>query len=274
MCCIQSVVQILDVKLDTEARLVVAIKHHRCLCIHNGRSSQTTTDCLVNQLRIGASLLSEGQSLCNCCNVDCNYHLVSQLCNITGTKIANVYNRASHYHQHVIVLVEQILLTTYHNRQGSVDCLRLTTGYRSIQHLDAVLCALLTDLLALSRINGAHVNQNQTRLSTLSNAILAQDCCSYVRGIRNHGDNYIYLGSYFLTALCCLCTAGYQICYCIFIKIENDQLVTCFYQVLCHRSSHDTKSNKSNFHFNFLTFLIYDKFGCYFLFCLSRNLFP
>ena len=93
---VQSVVQILDVQLNTESGLEVAVHHHRSLGIHNGGSGQTAADRLIYALRVNACLYGEGQSLCDSRDIGSNDDLVRQLCYVAGAKLANIYNGSSH----------------------------------------------------------------------------------------------------------------------------------------------------------------------------------
>ncbi len=227
-------------QLNAETGLEVPVQHHGSLGVHNRGTGQTAADCLVYQLRIGTGLLGKGESLGHSRNVNGHYHLVGKLCHVAGAQLAYIHHRTGHNHQHIIVLVKQLLLATAHNGKGAVDGLGLAAGYGAVQHLNAVLGTLGANGLAFGGINGAHVDENQTRLCTFSHAVLAQNCASYVGRVGNHGDDNFHLGSNLFAAFGRRCAAGYQIRHCILIKIKDNQLMSGLYQVLCHRSSHNS----------------------------------
>ena len=240
---IEGVRKILDVKVDSEAWVVVTGKHHRSLCIENSGTCEAATDCLIYELRISTSLLCEGQCLCDDANVGSHDHLDCKLCNVTGAKRSYIYDRTSHDHEHVIVLVEGLLLTTDHNGKGSVDGLWLTTGYRSIEHIYAELLEVSTDLLRLYRVDGRHIDEyGLTLTEALCEAVLVKYSGTYVWRVRNHGDDNICELCKVLTAGTCLCAGSYELIDGSLIEIKYHQLVTSLEQVLCHRSTHDTKS--------------------------------
>ena len=153
MCCIESVCEVLDMKFNPESRLVVAGNHHRCLCIHDCGSCKTTADSLIYELRISSDLLTECESLSYSCDIACYDDLVCKLGDVSSSKGTYICNGTCHCLENREELVEILLLSSYHDGKCSIDCLRLSTGDRSIKHLAAFLCELLTDLLALNRVD-------------------------------------------------------------------------------------------------------------------------
>ena len=93
---IENVAEILYVKVDAEAGLEVAGKHHRDLGIHDSGTSESTTNCLIHSFRINSCLLRQGESLSTGCDVDCHDGLVGELRDVARTNTSHVRDITSH----------------------------------------------------------------------------------------------------------------------------------------------------------------------------------
>ena len=76
---VNDVVQVLDVQVNTEARLEVLIHHHRRLGVHDGRAGEAALDGFEDLLGLNAAHLAHLQGFGQNRDVDRNDGLVAQL---------------------------------------------------------------------------------------------------------------------------------------------------------------------------------------------------
>ena len=179
---IQRIVQILDVKVDPEAGLEVAVHHHRNLCIHNRGSCKAAADRCEYLFRINTGHRCQLISLSARCDVHSHDHLVRKLCGVAcAVYFTAVDHRTAHHAQELLILVKHSLRTAAHNGKRSVDRLRLAAGDRCIHHVDAALCTFFSNILGLKGSDGAHVDDVKAFLCTFCNAALVKYCSAYMR---------------------------------------------------------------------------------------------
>ena len=73
---IQRIIQILDVQLNSETGFEITIHHHRRLGVHDGGTSQTAADGLVDEFRISPGLGRKGEGFRNRCDIGCDNDLI------------------------------------------------------------------------------------------------------------------------------------------------------------------------------------------------------
>ena len=248
---VQNIVQILDVQVDLETRLVVAGDHHGSLCVHDGGACQTALDGLKDQLRVHTSLLCQRQRLGQSLDVAGHDDLVGQLGSVAGTHLTAADRRSTHGIQHRLIGIKDLLLAAYHKAQGAVNGLGFTAGDGSIQHLHALLLQLGVDLLGGHRVDGRAVNEHCTGLHVGNYAVFAQHHLFDLRRVGQHSDDNVAL----LTDLLLggpLCTGSFQFLHGSLAAVIHQQIrIACLQQVLCHRFAHDAQTDKSNFHNTF-----------------------
>ena len=246
---IEGVVEVLDMQVDLEAGLEVAVHHHRDLRIHDRRTGQTAADGREDLLRVDTGHGRERVRLGAGRDVAGDDDLVGQLHGVArAVDVAAVDHGRAHDLQQVEILVKQCLRAAAHDRQRAVDGLGLAAGDRRIHHMDTGLFALRRDRLGLQRGNGAHVDDIQTLVHTFGHAALAEHGCAHVRGIGHHGDDDIALRGDVRIALAAGCTAGDDVIERFLRKrVERRHCVARLQQILAHGSAHDAKTDKTNF---------------------------
>ena len=247
---VQGIVQILDVEFDSEAGLEVVGHHHGGFRVHHGGACQPAPDCLIDQLRVRAALHRQRQCFRDCGNIDCHDHLVCQLGHISGAQGAYIYNGTGHCHQEVIIFVKIFLRAARHHGKRAVDGLGFPAADRRVHHVDILLRQLCPDGFGLYRVNGTHVDHDRTRFCCFQDSLFSQADLPHMGGIGKHGDDHLAFGRHVRRAVRRFSPKGRHFLYTVTASVADHQFITCLDQVFAHRFSHNSKSDKSNFHFD------------------------
>ena len=246
--CILRIRQILDMKLDTEARIKITVQHHRRLGIHNRTACQPAADSLVDILRIYAGFRGQNQGLRQCGNIYRHNNLIGQLGHIPASHWPYKNDRGAHLLQNRLYPVKHLLLSAAHKGKRGIHRLGFSSAHRCIQHFPAGRRHLFFQLYRNVRINGAHIHKDRSRLHAFQDAVLPFNYSFYMRGVGKHGEDDIAFCRRFPGRIIC-CGAGRRhIRHCILINIAYIQLIPCLQQIFSHGFSHDSKTNKTYFH--------------------------
>ena len=85
---VQRVGQILDVQVDPEARLEIAVHHHRGFGIHDRAAGQTCPDRGIDGLGLDPGLDAQRQRLADRGNVGSHDDLIRELGGVPGTDVS------------------------------------------------------------------------------------------------------------------------------------------------------------------------------------------
>ena len=217
--------QVFDMQVDLEAGLEVAGENHRRFGFHHRTASQAATDGVEHQFGVDAGFGSENQRFRQGGDVECHDDLIGQFRRVSSADIAAADHGFAHFRQQFDATVEDLLFAADHDRQRSIDCLRLTAADRRIQHFHPLLGDGGSDFLRRQRCDRAHVDQNQAGFGACQHAVLSQHRRLHMRRVRQHRDDRFRLGSDFFCIFRLHGACGHDFRHRFLVDIKYYQLV-------------------------------------------------
>ena len=250
---VDAVLDVLVVDADGAAGLEVAVDDHGDLGIHDCAACQSAADGLIDLLGICACLCGKHECFGDDCDGVVDDHLVGKLGCGTAAAGADQKSGITENIEERLHGVEILLVAAAHDGKASCDCAGLSAGNRCIYKTYSFFFQFFVAVLGLYRSDRAHIADQGACLDGGCYAALTEEDGLYYVTIRNHGDNDGALRSDFrirgfFAAVC------YDIRDCFFIEICTDNFHACLEKVLCHGPAHNSKTDKSCFHFVPLSF--------------------
>ena len=190
---VQDGVQILDVQVNLEARLVIAGDHHRPLGVEYSGTGEAAADRVKHELGIDAGLLRQRECLRHRADVAGDDDLVCELGRVARADVAATGHGGTHLLQHRLEPVKNLLLAADHKADRTVNGFGLAAGNGRVKHFNALLRQCRRDLLAGDGIDGAHVDERAAGLHMGSDAVFAEHDLPDLRAVGEHREHHVAL---------------------------------------------------------------------------------
>jgi len=239
-------VEVFEVKARATTGLKVALDHARAVIIEDAAGSKAVEHSAARGVHVHACFVEEDKPFGDSSDGDADEHLVNGFGDLPCSRRADVDDGGAEMGEDWQGAVKALSCAADHDGEGGLLRADGSAGHGRVEHFDAECLGALGELAREGGIVGGHVNEEESVVRAVKDAVFARDDLIYGGRVGEHGDDNIGLGGELGGGRGGACALRDELLYCVLTAVVDNERIAGAEEMLRHGFAHESETDEAD----------------------------
>ncbi len=239
-------VKVFEVMARAAAGLPVALDHARAVIVEDAAGSKAVEHGAARGVHVHACLVEEDEAFGYGGDGDADEHLVDGFGDLPSSCCPDMDDGGAEFGEEGKGAVKGVLCAADHDGKGGLLCGDDSARYGRVEHFDAERLGAPGELAREGGVVGGHVNEEESIVRGLKDAVCARDDLFDSGRVGEHGDDNIGLGGELGGGRGGACAVRDELLYCVLTAVVDEERIAGAEEMLRHGFAHESESDEAD----------------------------